>query len=227
MAVRKIPEVFAKYLDPVMSSLNAADPKLAAAILSREHPQTIAMALAHTLPAQSAQILKLLPESLQQESILRIARLERVDAEQVAELDETLHRTIQMMQGQGSKKVGGKDTLVQLLGKMSSDEQKLYLEKLQETDPELAEQVSSMLVTMRDLLRLDVRDIQRILTEIPLGDWALALRTESEATRSIILKNLPERRAAELGEELERPRKLSDVRAAQARIIEALRKYLN
>ncbi len=226
MALKKIPKLFEKYLDAGMTSLNAADPKIAATILSREHPQTVALALAHSLPEKSAQILKLLPETLRQEAMLRIARLEAVDAEQVAELDEALNRAIQMMQGQSSKKIGGKDALVQLLSQMSPEEQHDHLEKLQETDPELSEQVGAMLVTMRDLLRLEDRDIQRLITEIPPSDWAPALRTENHQVRDMIIKNMPDRRAQELKEDLDRPRKTSDVRAAQARIIEAMRRYL-
>lgn len=209
-----------------LESLELIDPKTLANFLRSEHPQTIALILAHLEPKKFGETLKLLPESLHTELILRIANLEAVSPDIIDEIDDVLRNEIQRMGNVTSQQIGGIEPVVEMLNLMDKATEENILDRLEERDPDLSEQIRKLMFVFDDLVKIDDRGVQVILREVKPDQLKLALKTSSEAVRELIFRNMSQRAAETLREEMENaaPAKLSDVEAAQFQIVQVARR---
>jgi flagellar motor switch protein FliG len=209
-----------------LESLELIDPKTLANFLRSEHPQTIALILAHLEPKKFGETLKLLPESLHTELILRIANLEAVSPDIIDEIDDVLRNEIQRMGNVTSQQIGGIEPVVEMLNLMDKATEENILDRLEERDPDLSEQIRKLMFVFDDLVKIDDRGVQAILREVKPDQLKLALKTSSEAVRDLIFRNMSQRAAETLREEMENaaPAKLSDVEAAQFQIVQVARR---
>ncbi len=207
-------------------SLSNIDPKMIANFIKSEHPQTIAVILAHLEPLQAAQTLSYLPEALQTDVILRMAQLETVSPEVVKELEEALEEEVKSAGGAESHQVGGVEPVAEILNNVSKDVEERILSAIEEENPDLAEEIRKKMFVFEDLIYVDDRGIQTILKEISNEDLLLALKGASEQVKEKIFKNMSKRAAEMIKEDLETmgPVKLSDVEQAQLNIIQVARK---
>ena len=210
---------------PFYSLVNVS-PKMIANFIKSEHPQTIAVILAHLEPQQAAQTLSFLPEALQIDVILRMAKLETVSPEVVRELEEALEEEVKSAGGAESHQVGGIEPVAEIMNNVPKDVEERILSAIEEENPELAEDIRRKMFVFEDLIYIDDRGIQTILKEVSNEDLLLALKAASDSVKEKIFKNMSKRAAEMIKEDLETmgPVKLSDVEQAQQNIIQIARK---
>jgi flagellar motor switch protein FliG len=209
-----------------LDSLELIDPRTLATFIRSEHPQTIALILAHLDPKKCGESLKLLPESLHTEIMLRIASLEAVAPEIIDEIDDVLRNEIQAMGSIATQKLGGVEPLAEMLNLIDKQTEEQILDSLEERDPDLAEQIRQLMFVFDDLVKVDDRGIQELIKAVPNDKWKVALKTASEAVRELVFKNMSERAALMLREDMESMGavKLSDVEGVQFEVVSTARK---
>lgn len=209
-----------------LESLELIDPKTLANFLRAEHPQTIALILAHLEPKKFGETLKLLPDSLHTELILRIANLEAVSPEIIDEIDDVLRNEIQRMGNVTQQQIGGIEPIVEMLNLMDKITEENILDRLEERDPDLAEQIRKLMFVFDDLIKIDDRGIQTIMREVKTDQLKLALKTASEGVKELIFRNMSQRAAENLRDEMGNaaPAKLTDVETAQFAIVQVARR---
>jgi len=202
------------------------DAKSISNFLSQEHPQTIAVILAKLKSKQTSEIISLLPQELQAEVVLRIADVEQVSPEILAEIDEVMKREINSMGGVQRYKVGGIEKVVDMFNHFDRSKEKQILDKLDVLSPPLAEIIRKHLFTFEDIFCLDDRSIQAIMREVSNDTLTLAMKTSPDDVKAKIFKNISSRAAEMIKEDLEvmGPVRLSDVEKAQSEIIKVVRK---
>jgi flagellar motor switch protein FliG len=203
-----------------LDTLKSVDPKTLLNILVGEHPQTIALILCLLEPVQAARVLTLLPDELMADVSIRIANIERIPESAIEEINEVLKGQLNVGKGKG-KKLGGIRTMADILNQCNKNNEQIILEKILEQDNTLAESIKQSMFTFEDLLKIDDRGIQAILKEISTEDLAIALKTTSEVLREKIFKNMSQRAAQILKEEMQTkgPVRVSDVEKAQQTIL--------
>lgn len=209
------------------SSLRKTDPKHLVNFIREEHPQTIALILAHLTPDQAATILASLPPEVQTDVARRIATLDRFSPEVVSEVEEVLEKKLSSVAYQQyQSSVGGVQSLVDIINRVGRSAEKVILEGLERDDPALAEEVKRRMFVFEDLVMLPDNFIQRVLKEVNSKDLALAMRGANEEVCSRIYKNMSKRAAEMLKEEIELmgPVRLREVEAAQQKIVSVIRK---
>lgn len=196
--------------------------------LAQEHPQTIALLTSFLQPDKAAQVLAGLEPELAADVARRIALMDRANPEIVNEVEAVLRRKLSavLQPSRQSQSVGGIEVLVQVLKQSSRMTEKTIIEALEETEPELAEQIKKRMFVFENIATLDDRSIQRILREVEVRDLALALKATSEAVKECILRNMSQRAAQMLREDMEAsgPVRLRQVEEAQQRIVEVIRR---
>ena len=209
-----------------LDSLELIDPRTLATFIRNEHPQTIALILAHLEPKKCGEALKLLPDSLHTEILLRIANLDSVAPEIIEEIDDVLRNEIQAMGSIHTQKIGGVEPLAEMLNLIDKATEEQILDNLEERDPELAEQIRQLMFTFDDLVKVDDRGIQELIKNVNNDKWKVALKTSSEAVRELVFKNMSERAAKMLREDMEAMSavKLSDVEKLQFEVVQMARK---
>lgn len=191
-----------------------------------EHPQTIALVVAHLRPDQAAMVLAGLDPELQADVALRVAQMEGARPEVIREVEQVLERKLTSFGTQEFSAAGGVKSLVQVLQNVDRATEKAILERLEEEGPEIAEEVKNMMFVFEDVVGMEDRYIQMVIREIDSKDLALALKVASEQVRNKIMRNMSERSASMLREELDYlgPVRLRSVEEAQAKIVAVIRR---
>ena len=210
-----------------LESLKWMDPRTIAQFIMNEHPQTIALILAHLEdPEQTGAVLKELPENIQADVAYRMAILESIPPGVVAEIDEVLSREMQNTGAFSASKVGGIEAVAEMLNTMDKSTESRILATIEESNPELAEQIHELMFTFEDLVLIDGKGIQAIMKEIPQNELVLTLKTGSDAVKELIFSNMSERAADMVREDLENlgPVRVSDIDTAQQKMVKIARK---
>jgi len=206
--------------------LKNIDAKQLVNFIQNEHPQTIALILTQLTPLQAAGALAEFPPELQSEVALRIAIMEKISPEVLKDIEQTLDTHFSGTAFGESKQSGGAKALADVLNLTETAAEKNILQSLEAENPDLAAEIKNMMFVFEDLILLDDRSIQRLLKEIETKDVAIALKAASEEVKNKIFTNVSERVAVMVKEEMEfmGPMRLSDVEAAQQRIVESIRR---
>lgn len=207
-----------------LSFLPAASAEQLEAALAEEHPQTIAVVLAHAPADKAAQVLGRLERPLQLEVARRLAEGVRISHELVVEMDRALQAKAATVRRRRTHT--GPQTLAGLLCMADRTTERGVLESL---EPALAEQVRRNMFLFEDLPKLDERDLQVVLREAGSQDLALALRGVPEALSELVFRNISERAAAAVQEDIELQQRVrpGEVEAAQQRICALVRQMIN
>ncbi len=219
---KQIYEDIMRQLHPsTFQKLSNLEPKVIVNFLSNEHPQTIAVILAHLEPDLAAEILSELDDKLQSDVMLRIANLEKISPEIVAEIDRVLEEELFSVEMSDATKVGGAEKVAEILNNLDRTLEDSLLEQIEETSEDLAEEIKKLMFKFEDLLQVDDSAIVSILKEISTDELKLALKAASEELRAKFFNNMSERAAQMLKEDLEvmGPVRLKDVEQAQQAII--------
>ncbi len=208
------------------SLLKDIDPKQLTSFLQNEHPQTISLILTQLSSQHAAAVLSELTPELQTEVSLRIATMEKIAPEILREIEQTLQGHFEASIGAGVTASGGAKAVAEILNLIDATAEKNILQSLEAEDPDLAAEVKNMMFVFEDLVLLDDRSIQRLLKDVETKDLAIALKAASDDVKGKIFANVSERVAVMIREEMEfmGPTRLSDVEAAQSRIVESVRR---
>jgi flagellar motor switch protein FliG len=209
-----------------LDSLELIDPRTLANFIRNEHPQTMALILAHLDPKKCGESLKLLPDGLHTEILIRMANLDAVQPEIIDEIDDVLRQEVQAMGSISTQKIGGVEPIAEMLNLMDKATEEQILDNLEERDPDLAEEIRQLMFVFDDLVKIDDRGIQEIIKNVNNDKWKIALRTAAEAVKELVFKNMSERAAQMLREDMEAMSavKLSDIENIQMEIIGITRK---
>lgn len=206
--------------------IKKTDPSQLLNFIQDEHPQTIALVLAYIPPNHAAQVLQGLSPELRAEVARRIAIMDRTPPDVIHEVEKVLERKLSSVISQDLTSAGGVKALVELLNWVDRATERMILDNLTETNPELAEEVKKMMFVFEDIVQLDDRSIQQVLKEVDMKELALALKGCGEEVQQRIFKNMSERAANMLKEDMEfmGPVRLRNVEEAQQRIVGIIRR---
>jgi len=209
-----------------LESVDVVDPRSLANFLINEHPQTIALIVAHLEPQKKSQVVKRLPESLQSEVILRIANMDYVAPELIKQLDRVLQKELSTVGSVETQRLGGIEPIAEMFNIMDKNSEEMILNKVEEKDPMLAEEIRKLMFTFDDLILVDDRGLQAILKEVPNEKLIIALKSAPDDVKEKIFANMSERAATLIQEDLEAmgPVRMSDVESAQQEIVNVARK---
>lgn len=191
-----------------------------------EHPQTIALIVCHLAHHKAAEILGGLPMQKQVEVIKRIANMEQTNPEVIREVERGLESRLSMMLTQSMEKAGGINTVAEILNLADRATEKAIMEGLEADDPELVEEIRRLMFVFEDILKVDDKGIQAILKEVDNDELGLALKTASTDLQNKIFKNMSERAATLIKEDMQYmgPVRVSDVESSQQRIVDIVRR---
>lgn len=209
-----------------LESLEMVDAKSLSTFLVNEHPQTVAVILAHLEPEKKGEVLKRLPDALQAEVVLRMANLDHVAPELIAEIDAVLKRELSSMSTVEQAALGGVQPVAEMLNVMDKNTETSIMSRLEEKDPLLAEEIRKLMFVFDDIVKIDDRGIQALLKETSNDKLLLALKTANEEIKNKFFKNISQRAAEMLREDLSNmgPSRLSDVEQAQQEIVNIARR---
>ena len=206
--------------------IRRADARQLLSFLDGEHPQTIALVLAHLAPQQSATVLSGLDQSMQADIAYRIASMERASPDVIKLVEKELERRMTTVLGpEEMSSVGGVQPLVAIINRADRTTERMILEGLATVNAELADSVRAQMFVFDDILQLEDKSIQLVLRNIQSGDLALALKGVSPEVRDKITRNLSTRAAENLVEEIELlgAVRLTQVEEAQAKVVSEIR----
>lgn len=206
--------------------LKNIDPQQLVHFIRNEHPQTISLILTQLIPPQAAAVLSELPPELQSEVSLRVATMEKISPEVLKEVEATLEAHFQDTAGRDLSVSGGSKTIAEILNIIETSAEKNILQAIEAEDADLASEIKNMMFVFDDLVLLDDRGVQRLLKEVETKDLAISLKAAADEVKNKIFANVSERVSLLIKEEMEfmGPMRLTDVEAAQQRIVETIRR---
>ena len=168
-----------------------------------EHPQTIALILSYLSPTQSSLILSALTPDRQADVARRVATMDRTSPDVIKEVERVLETKLSSLVNQDYTVIGGVDAVVEILNTVDRGTEKHIMETLEIEDPELADEIRKKMFVFEDILLLDDRAIQRVLRDVDNNDLAIALKGATEQVQNAIFKNLSQRLASMIKEDME------------------------
>ncbi|WP_448587789.1 flagellar motor switch protein FliG [Thermocrinis sp.] len=228
------PEKFAKIYEFLSSSsliksfqeLERVDERILANLLRNEHPQTTAVVLSQLSAGKSAEVLKLLPDSLKVEVAKRMATLENISPELMGELIEVIAEEIKGMGVSGiMQKMEGIPLVANILNVLDKNVANSILLKLEQEDPYLAEKIREKMFTFEDIRKLDNRAIVEILKAVDKNTLMIALKGAPEDIKEKFLSNMSKKASDIMREDMEAmgPVRVSDVEKAQKEVIKVIK----
>ncbi|MFV0350221.1 MAG: flagellar motor switch protein FliG [Halodesulfovibrio sp.] len=206
--------------------LENVSPRILSQILRNEHPQTLALILGHLHPDQAAELLTNLPAGVRPEILMRLAKLEAVPEDMLMEVDKVLQSQLIAMGGKEGKKVGGVSAVAEILNAVDRATEEEVLSEIEEESAQMAEDIRNLMFVFEDVTGLDDRAIRELLKEISNEDMTMALRGASDDLKERFFKNMSERAATMIREDLEimGPTRLADVEGAQQNVVKVVRR---
>ncbi|WP_373974858.1 flagellar motor switch protein FliG [Chitinibacter sp. SCUT-21] len=209
-----------------IESLKWMDSAAVAELIRNEHPQIIATILVHLEPDQSSEIMSNFSERVRNDVLLRIATLEGVQPAALKELNDVLTQLLSGSDKLKKSAIGGVQMAADILNFMGGVVEASAVANIREYDPELAQKIQDKMFTFDNVLDIDDRGIQILLREVQSDSLIIALKGTSQALREKIFKNMSQRAAEMLREDLEAkgPVKLSEVEGEQKEILKIVRR---
>lgn len=204
---------------------NEADPGQLATSFQNENPQLIALIMAYLKPEHSAQVLNYLPPEVQAQVAMKIADMDTTNPEILSEIEKIVESKFSSVVVQDFSKAGGIESLANILNRADRSTERNVIELLEIQNPELAEEVRSLMFVFEDIISLDDRAIQRVLREVDTKDLAMSLKGTKEDVKEKIFKNMSERAQEMLRDEMEYmgPVRAKEVQEIQSKIVAIIR----
>ena len=195
-------------------------------VLAGEHPQTVAVVLAHQPAAYAATVLKAFDEDFQAQVAFRVGKMGKISTDVIRSIEGVLRNRLGPITHDDSGVArGGVKELANVLNSSDRDTERAVMERLRDIDQELAEEVRALMFVFDDLVTLDDRSIQRILQDVAAQELALAMKGADDEVSDAIMRNMSSRAKESLLEEIDLlgPVRRSDVEAARTKVIAAVR----
>ncbi len=191
-----------------------------------EHPQTIALIVSHLPHHKASEILVGLPTEKQIEVVRRVANMEQTNPEVVREVESGLESRLSNMLLQSADRVGGVESVAEILNLCDRATEKAIMEGIEGEEPDLVEEIRRLMFVFEDIKMVDDKGIQSVLKEVDNDELCLALKTASKDLTEKILGNMSARASELIREDMQYmgPVRVSDVEAAQQRIVDIVRR---
>jgi flagellar motor switch protein FliG len=209
-----------------LEAMKWMNPDTIAAFLRNEHPQTIALVLAHLDSGQAAQVLARLKPVVQPEVIMRLSSLDRVAPAVIRDLNQVLKEELIASASNQSESLGGAEAVAEIMNNVDKNTETAIFESVEELNPAMVEEIRELMFTFEDLVAVDNRGMQELSKGISNEQLVLALKTASDEIKDKFFNNISSRAADLIREELDvmGPVKLSDVEQAQMEIVKVARR---
>src|SRR5579862_1450307 len=225
----------ARILDRVMRSfsmsagfatLEKTDPQQLSKFMLAEHPQTIALILAHLNANNAAQLVALLPETMRSDVLSRMANLEEISPDVVHRISSVIEQRLKNVAGMSREQHGGVRAVAELCNRLDRSVSQAVLDKIETGSPELAVAIRNLMFVFDDLQHVEDNGLREIIQRVDKKILAIALKGASEDIRSRFLANMSKRAADMLREEIEvmGAIRLREVEKAQAEVVAVTRK---
>jgi len=209
-----------------LETLKWMDSRAVAELVRQEHPQIIAIVLAYLEADQAAEVLTLLPETVRPEVVVRIALLDGVQPSALCELDDIIEKQFAGKSTGKTSVLGGAKAVANIINFLEPSQESSLMEQVAKNDRALAARIEELVFVFDDLLELDDRSMQELLRQVASDQLLLALKGTDEALKEKIYKNMSQRAAEMLKDDLEAkgPVRLAEVEEAQKEILKVARK---
>ena len=208
------------------TSLEKADPQQLSKFILGEHPQTIALILAHLHASSAAQLIALLPESLRVDVLTRMASLEDISPDVVTRISAVIEQRLKTLGGPSREQHGGVRAVAELFNRLERTISASALEAIEARKPDLAVSIRNLMFVFEDLLHVDDNGMREIVSRADKKALTIALKGSSEEIRQRFLANMSKRAGEMLLEEMEvlGAVRLRDVEKAQQEVVAVARK---
>jgi flagellar motor switch protein FliG len=228
------PETARRLLDRITRSLESTvgfdalqkiDPQQLSKLFQNEHPQTIALVLAHLEAPTAAATLRCLPEAQRADIALRMASLQSISQDVIRQISVVLEHKLKSVGNDNRQAVGGVRPVAEICNRLERDVAQKMLEEIEGGNPELALAIRNLMMTFDDLLLVDDMGIRELLQRVDKKMLALALKGTVEELQNRFFKNMSSRAVEMMKEEMDfmGQVKLKDVTSAQREIVEIMR----
>ena len=209
-----------------LAKLQRTDPQQLGKLLDSEHPQTIALVLAHLDPRRASMVLDNLSVDHKVLSIQRLAEMRQFSPEMAQKVAHILHRRLESVGDTARKSYSGFKAVADLLNRLNAEESKKILETIEEGQPELALAIRNLMFTFEDLVTVPPATIREIVSGVDKRQLALALRGAKDELRAQIFKSMSSRAVEMLKEDMEvlGPVRSREVAQAQQEILNLARR---
>lgn len=209
-----------------LAKLQRTDPQQLGKLLESEHPQTIALVLAHLDPLRASMVLDNLSEEHKVVAVQRLAEMRQFSPEMAQKVAHILHHRLENMGDTARKSYSGFKAVADLLNRLNAEETKHILETIEEGQPELALSIRNLMFTFEDLMTVPAATIREIVSGVDKRQLALALRGANDELRAQIFKSMSSRAVEMLKEDMEvlGPVRSREVAAAQQEILNLARR---
>lgn len=230
------PEEAKRVLDKLQKSMQTGQnfaflskikPQQLADFILNEHPQTVALILAHMDSTGAAETLSRFPDDLRAEVAMRMANLGDISPAIVKRVSTILENKLESLTSY-KVEVGGPRAVADIFNRLSQKNAKATISYIEQADEALANAIKDLMFTFEDVARLDAKAIQEILKVVDKRDLVLALKTASEEMKEKIMSNMSKKAAEALIEELQflGAVKLKEVEGAQRRVVETAQRLV-
>jgi flagellar motor switch protein FliG len=226
MADRVIQQIQTQVQRTPFAFLQKAESENLLTFIQDEHPQTIALIVSHLPHHKASEILVGLPPQKQVEVVRRVANMEQTNPDVIREVEAGLESRLSNMLQHSMERVGGVETVAEILNLCDRASEKSIMEGVESEDPDLVEQIRRLMFVFEDIMLVNDKGIQAVLKEVDNDELCLALKTASDALKDKIFNNMSARAADLIKEDMQYmgPVRLSDVEAAQQRIVDVVRR---
>ena len=209
-----------------LAQLQRTDPQQLGKLLDAEHPQTIALVLAHLDPKRASMVLSSLTEEHRVLSMRRLAEMRQFSPEMAQKVAQILHRRLEKVGDAQRKSYSGFKAVADLMNRLDAEEAKRILETIEEAQPELALNIRNLMFTFEDLVTVPSATIREIVSGVDKKQLAMAMRGAKEDLRAAIFKAMSSRAAEMLREDMEvlGPVRSREVTQAQQEILNLARR---
>jgi len=205
------------------SYLSKIKPQQLSDFIQHEHPQTIALILAHMDATEAADTLQFFPDDLRSEVAMRMARLGDISPSVIKRVSAVLESKLESLASY-KVEVGGPRAVADVFNRLGAKSSKATLATIEQVDEELATLIKEMMFTFEDMVSLDKNAIIETLKAVDKGDLMMALKSSPEELKEKFFSAMSERARAAFEEEMQflGAVKMKDVENAQRKIVEVV-----
>jgi flagellar motor switch protein FliG len=209
-----------------LEALKWMDSRAVAELIRLEHPQIIAIILAYLDPDQSAEVLSHLPANMRADIVVRIATLDGVQPSALNELDDIMEKQFAGKSSAKTSSMGGAKAAANIINLLEPSQESMIMEQISKADQQLGSRIQDLIFVFDNLIELDDRSMQELMRQVPSDRLLLALKGADDELKEKIFKNMSQRAAEMLKDDLEAkgPVRISEVEGAQREILQIARK---
>lgn len=200
---KKKKEELEKNKEIKMKAIQAIPPDSLIQLIQNEHPQTICLIIAHLQPSTASEVMGLLPDEIKADVAYRIANLDKVASGMLEEVDKVLEELLSNKDTSVTQKAGGVPRLSEILNMIDGTIAEQIIEEIEEDDPDMAEEIRQNMFVFDDLVLVDDKGLQKVLRSVEAQELAVALKASTDDVKEKIFRNMSERAAEILKEEME------------------------